>query len=176
MGRARKRSKREAPSWEEKALVAVVFVVLLPVVLAVLFALVVYWVLSAVVYRILVEVQWARHGRRILLVTSDSPVWHDYIEEHWLPRLDKNAIVLNWSERATWDDHSLAVRIFRHSGGDRNFNPMVMVFPPFRKSQSIGFFYAFRDWKHGKTTALKEAEAEMFDLVDSVSNTSPQQP
>jgi len=37
-------------------------------------------------------------GRDILLVYSDSPIWHDYIEERILPHLGERAVVLNWSQ------------------------------------------------------------------------------
>ena len=113
--------------------------------------------------RISFEVLAVRNGRRILLVYSRSPVWESYVETNWLPRLRDHAMVLNWSDRATWNKESpFAARVFRHWVPPRDFNPMAIVFPRFGRVKRIGFYYAFRDWKHGKHAALERAENQLF--------------
>ena len=93
-------------------------------------------------------------------------MWQQYVEDNWLPRLRDHAMVLNWSDRATWKKRrSFPAWVFRHWGPSENFNPMAIVLPRFRLAQRIGFYYASRDWKHGKDRALKEAEAQLFALV-----------
>jgi len=73
---------------------------------------------------------WLPRGTRILFVYSDSPIWHDYIEQHILPLIQEHAVVLNWSQRRSrsWR-RSLAVAAFKHFGGWREFNPMDASIP-----------------------------------------------
>lgn len=140
------------------ALSPVVFVCLLVLLVGLPF----YWGYGLVL-RLAVEILWGVQGRRILLVYSRSPVWQEYIETNWLPRLRDHAIVLDWSDRANWKRRrSFAVWVFRHWAPSENFNPMAILFPRFRRSRTIGFYYAFRDWKHGKDRSLKEAESHLF--------------
>jgi hypothetical protein len=113
--------------------------------------------------RFALEVVVSANGRRILLVYSRSPVWQEYIETNWLPLLADHAMVLNWSDRESWKQRrSFAVWVFRHWAPPEDFNPMAIVFPRFRPAKRIGFFYAFRDWKHGKNEALRDAEKQLF--------------
>ena len=58
--------------------------------------------------------RWGAHGKRLLLVYSNSPNWQAYVEENWLPQLESIAVVLNWSERSTWAErHPFEADIFR---------------------------------------------------------------
>jgi hypothetical protein len=135
--------------------------------LFVLLLLLVFGLPFFVAYRLLLRVAFEilalTKGRRILLVYSRSPVWEEYIEKNWLPLLAEHAMVLNWSDRATWKGRqSFAVWVFRHWAPSENFNPMAIVFPKLRPARRIGFYFAFRDWKHGKEEALKDAERQLF--------------
>jgi len=119
-----------------------------------------------VLLRLVVEVVIMAKGRRIILVYSRSPVWQEYVEDNWLPRLRDHAMVFNWSDRSSLTQRrSFAAWVFRHWAPRDNFNPMAIVFPRFRLAKRIGFYYAFRDWKHGKERALKEAESQLFAFV-----------
>ena len=73
--------------------------------------------------------------------------------------------MLNWSERKKWK-FSLATLAFRHFGGDREFNPMGLIFRPFRWVKTFRFFKPFRDLKHGKPDALQKMEAEFFAALN----------
>ena len=124
-----------------------------------------YRLLLRLVFEVLVTAQ----GRRILLVYSRSPVWQEYVERNWIPKLRDHAMVLNWSDRATWRSRSsFAVWVFRHWAPSENFNPMAIVFPRFHRARRVGFYHAFRDWKHGKTQALADAEKKLFGCVDQL--------
>ncbi len=104
-------------------------ILLLPLILVVVVAYVVYRasILAAV------WLVWCTRGKFILFVYSDSPIWKDYIAEHLLPEADGHAVVLNWSERRNWATRfSLPVIPSRAVGGIRQFNPMAVVFRPFR--------------------------------------------
>jgi hypothetical protein len=106
--------------------------------------------------------RWGARGKRLLLVYSNSPNWQTYVEEHWLPRLEPFAVVLNWSERTTWRQrHPFEAEIFRMWAGDQEFNPLAIVIPADGSVQVIRFWQAFRDYKYGKDRALRAAEAEL---------------
>jgi len=124
-----------------------------------------YWGYRVLV-RIAVEVVWGARGRRVLLVYSQSPIWQEYVESKWLPILRDHAIVLDWSERSQWKARkSFATWVFGVWKPSDNFNPMVILIPRFAPIRRIGFYYAFRDWKHGKQAALQLAESELFAFV-----------
>ena len=130
-------------------------------------------------------------GKRGILVYSNSPNWQRYIEDHWIPRIGAQFVVLNWSDRATWPAKArFEARVFRRFAGDREFNPIAIVFLPraraarfrawlrgFRHGDALGmllpgttdtavirFFQAFKDFKHGKDHLLRTREAELFSL------------
>jgi hypothetical protein len=110
----------------------------------------------------------AVHGRPILFVYSESPNWQTYIEENILPRIRDYAVVLNWSERRLWSSTSpWEARFFRRFSGDREFNPLALVFCSRGRIRSVRFHRAFLDLKHGKESALRETEAELFALVEA---------
>ena len=102
---------------------------------------------------------WLPRGRHILFVHSDSPVWSDYIETDILPGIRQHAVLLNWSDRRK-RPKGLAWAVFRHFGGDREFNPMAVVFRPF--GQVFRFWQPFRAWKHGDGAPLERTQTEFF--------------
>jgi hypothetical protein len=115
------------------------------------------------------ERSWARQGKRVLLVYSRSPNWQSYIETVWLPRIDPHAVVVDWSDRSRWPRRApLEVRAFRHWGGDKEFNPLAVLFPKRGKVRAIRFWQAFRDFRHGKERPLRTAEAELFEFTDTL--------
>lgn len=110
-------------------------------------------------------------GKRGILVYSNSPNWQQYIEQHWLPRIGTQFVLLNWSDRSRWAvDVPFEARVFRRFAGDREFNPLAIVFLPLAPRANdtvvIRFFQAFQDFKHGKDFLLHAREAELFALCD----------
>ena len=112
---------------------------------------------------------WHRHGkfgRFVLFIYSDSPNWKDYIEENILPRIQSNAITLNWSTRREWQKtNPFEAKVFNHWAGKREFNPIAILFSPEGEIKEIRFWRAFKDLKHGKDKLLKEAEKNLFNEV-----------
>lgn len=105
-------------------------------------------------------------GRSILFVYSDSPTWRAHIEEQVLPRLGNRALVLNWSQRARWrTECPWGARAVHHWGGQREFNPMALVFSGVWRVETIRFYRAFQDFKHGNDSALRQAESQLFAAV-----------
>ena len=113
------------------------------------------------------------HGPSVhgILVYSDSPHWKAYIEQQWLPRLAGRLYVMNWSERSRWRElHPLESRICRTHLGDREFNPAAIILVQRDGApdvEVVRFFGPFRDHKHGRDEALREAEARMWELLDT---------
>jgi hypothetical protein len=129
------------------------------------FAIVIYgmwWYAYSLALLLAVILKWRPRGVRCLVIHSDSPQWADRVSRHWLPRLQHAAVVLNWSERATWKG-TLSVLVFRHFCGTvSNFNPAVVVFRGLRRPLVFRFFYAFQEVRAGRTQYLERLEAEMF--------------
>lgn len=110
--------------------------------------------------------RWAPAGKRALLVYSNSPHWQSYIEQHWLPVLAPQTVVLNWSERQQWPrTRALEAAVFRQWAGHQEFNPIAIVFAADARVEVVRFWQAFRDFGHGKPQALRVAEAELEQLL-----------
>jgi len=143
-------------------------VLLSPVIVAVvplaIFALVLYVVVSAFLY-VAIWLLWCSRGKDVLFVYSDSPVWHAYLEAQVLPKIADRAIILNWSERKKWSKMSLAYSVFTHFGGYQQFNPLGIVFSPWRRAQVFRFWQAFRDFKHGHDEALKKMQSDFLHAL-----------
>jgi hypothetical protein len=132
---------------------ALPFVLLLVLPLA-LAAAAMYFLHKMALY-ILVWALWLPKGKDVLVVYSDSPIWHDYMSAEVVPLVRERAVVLNWSERKKWPRWSFAAHVFRSFGGNRNFNPLVVVFRPYRHAEVFRFWSAFTDWKHGHTEPVE---------------------
>tara|TARA_R110002072_G_scaffold302534_1_gene486224 strand:+ start:59 stop:571 length:513 start_codon:yes stop_codon:yes gene_type:complete len=138
--------------------IVLLLIPLLPVLLAA-------YLFYAIVLQLVIWLLWCAHGINVLLITSESPNWHDYIETELAPKLPVSTIQLNWSERKKWKRFTLPVMAFRLFGGSREFNPMVIVFRPFRWAKTFRLWKAFNEFKHGKPERLHEIENELFLYV-----------
>jgi hypothetical protein len=141
---------------------AVLIVVLLPLIVPLaLFAIASHLLYRALLY-LLVWALWLPRGKDVLLVYSDSPLWHKYITTHILPLIQQRAVVLNWSERKKWSRWSLGVAVFHHFGGARDFNPLVVFFQPLRLAKIYRFWSAFKDWKRGHKEPVERLTHELL--------------
>lgn len=157
MGPVQEHTRRELPF--------LLLVPLIPLLLLLVAVQLLTWLTYAVVLHLALWIVWCSRGTNVLLVYSESPIWQDYIESEILPRLPRSTVVLNWSQRRQWKYFSLRVRAFRLFGGDREFNPMVIVFRPLRWTKTFRFWKAFRDYKHGKEGPLETLQREMLHCV-----------
>lgn len=146
--------------WWQGALV----IPFLPLLVVVAVLWLVFFVISSVCLHIVIWSWWCIRGRNILFVYSDSPIWHDHIEQHILPDLGERAVVINWSQRARWR-LSLDRMAFYHFAGWRGFNPMAVVFRPFRRTRTFRFLQPFREFKRGHPEALRRMEREFFGYI-----------
>ena len=104
-------------------------------------------------------------GKDLLLVYSNSPHWQSYVEASWLPRWNARAVVLNWSERSTWERNQPEVALFHALADQREYNPLAIVVPEHSRPVVVRFWRAFRDHKHGKDQKLRQQEAELERLL-----------
>ena len=91
--------------------------------------------------------------------------WHDYIATEILPLVQKRAVVLNWSERGKWPRLSFRVHVFRHFGGRRDFNPLVVLFRPLRRAKVFRFWLPFKDWKRGYRQPVERLREELLSAL-----------
>lgn len=137
-------------------------VLLTPVALPILALALVLWVLSRCVLYLGIWMWWLPQGKDVLLVSSDSPVWKEYMEERIVPLLTDRAIVLNWSERRRWSKWSFPTLVFRAFAGRRNFNPMLVLFRPLRPAKFFRFLPGFQELKHGNVTEVEKIRRELL--------------
>ena len=149
------------------ALGLIMLIVFLPIIIPLLIFALLYRLIVGSFLHVAAWFCWCARGRYVLFVYSDSPIWHDYVEAHILPRLGERAVVLNWSHRSRWK-RTLSVLAFRYFGGSRSYNPMAVVFRPLRFTKTFRFYEPFRDFKHGKTEPVAKMERVLYDLLDEI--------
>ena len=106
---------------------------------------------------------YADSGKDVVVVYTDSPHWKEYIETRWLPRWAHRVIALDRSR--PWRADQPEARLWRTVAGSVEHTPVVIVVPPHGEVQIVRFFLAFRDYKHGKDTRLREAEARLARIL-----------
>jgi hypothetical protein len=151
--------KRKLKWWQ-----AALIIPFVPVLIAITAIALVFFAFWTAFLHVTIWTWWCLRGRDILFVYSDSPIWREYIEQHILPYIGERAVVLNWSQRKRWRI-SLARLAFHHFGGYRQFNPLAVVFRPFRRTRIFRFWQPFRDFKRGHPEALRQIESQFFALV-----------
>lgn len=139
---------------------ATAFALLLPIILPLILLVLVVWGLNFLFVHIAVRVAWLPRGKDILFVHSDSTLWKDFVASDLLPLVRDRAYVLNWSERRLWSRWSFPVHVFHTLGGEREYNPLIIVFSPLR-TEYFRFWVAFKDAKKGDTATLNALMADL---------------
>lgn len=137
------------------------FTIFLPIILPLVVIGIALHILNKVLVYLLIWVLWLPRGKDVLYVSSDSPIWKEYMETEIFPLVSKRAMVLSWSSRSTWPKRSLVVRVFRTFGHGRNYNPMVVLFRPFRRAMIFRFLPAFRERKHGNAARVEQLRQDL---------------
>jgi hypothetical protein len=141
---------------------AAILIVLLPLILPLVTLGLSFWVLHRICLYLLVWALWLPKGKDTLFVYSDSPIWGEYMKEQVLPMVQERAVVLNWSERKKWRTWSFQAHVLRSFGSSQEFNPMVVLFRPFRRAQTFRFWSAFKHWKRGDTEPVERLRNELL--------------
>ena len=148
-----------------KALHVILIVALLPIILPLTIIGIILYEINRVIVYTLVWLWWLPKGHDVFHISSDSPIWKEYMETEILPLVARRAVVLNWSERSKWSHWSFAVRVFRTFGRGRDFNPMVVLFRPFRRARIFRFLPAFTEWKHGNAGRLEDLRRDLINAL-----------
>ena len=109
---------------------------------------------------------WMPQGKDVLIVTSDSPVWREYMQREIIAKLEQRSIILNWSERAKWPWLHIPALALQLWGGSNEFNPMVLVFKRFQTVEKFRFWAAFKEYKHGDSAQVERLTKDVFDAVE----------
>jgi len=158
---------RQKPTIAQRIGNAFVVLLVLPIVLPLALITLTFWFAHRMALYALVWILWLPKGKDILFVSSDSPIWQDYMATQVLPQIRERAIVLNWSERKEWSPLSFRARIFHSFGGGREFNPLVIWFRPFRQARIYRFWPAFRDWKRGYQEPVERLSQDLLSAIKS---------
>ena len=117
---------------------------------------------------------WGPRGKDLLVVYSDSPFWKEYFEKGLLPQIEKRSNTLNWSKRSSWSAMSLSVIAFRLFMKEKEYNPIVMLFPFLHWPKQVHYYQAFKDFKHGRENTLNEVENQLFIALEkAIKNPHP---
>jgi hypothetical protein len=146
-------------------LLAIYFVGLLNTLILVFGGIIAAYILAAIFIYSGICMFWISRGIRIMYIYSDSPLWKDHIKKEILPKLPPNSIIMNWSERKTWKKLSLSSIVFHYFGGRKAFNPMAILFNPFRRAKVYRFYGAFKEYKHGKPERLELMERDFLQKL-----------
>lgn len=152
-------------NWPLTVLAVLFAPILVPLMIFFLLALAILVPLSYLVVYFSIWLAWGVRGKDILFVYSDSPIWGDYMLCEMLPLVERRAVVLNWSQRNRWNRLSLPVLAFRFFGGRKAFNPLIVVFRPFRRAQKYRFWPAFREWKQGNKEAVEKLKLKLANTL-----------
>ena len=148
-------------------LVAPLLIVLLPFLLAA----VLLWLVIVLVIKLVIIIgvwfAWNPRGKDTLVVYSRSPYWQEYFEARLIPQIESRSLLLNWSDRACWPSWRLRTLAFRMFKGERDFNPMVLVFKPFHWPKSFRFYDSFIQHKHGREQPLIALEKQLAQCLGS---------
>lgn len=156
--------KQTQPFWRRIGN-AVVPVILLPVIVPVALLALIFYLPHRLALYMLVWILWLPKGKNVLLVYSDSPIWHEYMMTQIMPLVGAHAVVLNWSERSKWPWWSFRAHVFHWFAGDREFNPIVILFRPFRRARVFRFWSAFKDWKRGDREPVERLRQQLLSAL-----------
>jgi hypothetical protein len=156
---------RRKQSFLQRTSSVALLVLILPFVLPLALVAIALHLLYRNALYLLVWTLWLPKGKDVLLVYSDSPTWQEYMATQVLPAVYNRAVVLNWSERKKWRGWSLAVAIFHHFGGGREFNPLVILFRPARLARVFRFWPAFQHWKRGCRGPVERLRQDLLSAL-----------
>jgi hypothetical protein len=156
---------RQKEPLSRRFLKAVLLVLLLPLIGPLALISVTAYLFHRISLYLMVWILWLPKGKDILIVYSDSPIWHEYMTTEVLPLVETRAVVLNWSERKKWKRFSLGAQVFHHLGGSSEFNPLVILFRPFCKAKTFRFWVPFGDWKRGHREPVERLRQELLSVL-----------
>ena len=156
---------REPESSRQRVFRFALVVLLLPIILPLAILVLVLRVLNKAAVYLLVWAWWLPRGKDVLYVSSESPIWKEYMEGEIFLLVAERAVALSWSAHSKWPKWSLAVRVFHIFGGRRDFNPIVVLFRPFRHARTFRFLPAFQERKHGNSVRIEQLRRDLMQAL-----------
>ncbi len=141
--------------------------IMIPIIIFII-PILVFMLILELSYRIIFKIRIINNGKRIIFVTSNSPIWHDYLENKWINIITKYAYILNWSERNQWNNSQWEIRMFRHWGGDRDMVPMFIIYVNYFHIQKFRLYKPFIEYKHGKDRNLSNIEINIEKSISAI--------
>lgn len=124
-----------------------------------------YLLIVEIIFRIEFQIFSMRTKKKVILINSDSPIWHDYIFDNIVPLFGDKVLTLNWSQRNVWDKSKWEVKAFNHWGGNYEYNPLIIINNGFFQIKVIRLYEAFAQYKHGKESELQKKELEIHKAI-----------
>jgi len=157
---------RQKQWFDKRLLKGILFALFFPVILPYVLIVFILYLLHRTTLYFLIWLLWLPKGKDVLLVYSDSPIWHDYMTSEILPLVQKRAVVLNWSGRSKWPRWwTFSVQVFHSFAGEEEFNPLVILFRPLRRARVFRFWSAFKAWKNGYTEPVEKIRQNLIDAL-----------
>jgi len=153
-------NKDNSTTWINKW---IAFLLLAPIVLLLLPVLAARGLVHLAYSATLHGLVWVRFERFVVFVYSDSPKWKDHVESHILPALPAGAMVINRS--CPWSASSLAGRVFRHFGGQREYSPIGMVIDRGALVRRFRFYTPYLSARKGDDAPLLTTYADFVDAA-----------
>ena len=114
---------------------------------------------------------WLPQGKRVLFFYSNRAIWKSYFEERFIPRLQDQAIIWNWSERESlgWNEDLLEARVLRLLVGRRAFCPCAILFSPTQPARLFFFADAYIRSLKSRKPDFPEQERAFFTALEGES-------
>ena len=106
--------------------------------------------------------RYAGEGKDVLIVYTNSALWAEHIEAHWIPRWGHRAVVLNRTR--PWQQASAEAKLWVAVAGTAEHTPVIIVVPKRGVARVVRFFLAFRD-RRSREQDVRDAEAEVERLL-----------
>lgn len=123
------------------------------------------WLLEGAFLRLWFWYRWKVHGQNIILTTSNSPKWKDYMTEFVIPHAADNAMVLNWSERKSWRQIARLPAWARErwvGRGQKGHCPSIVFMKSILNIETISLYEPFRLYNRGDATDLENVLNKFF--------------
>jgi hypothetical protein len=156
---------REPRATWRKVLQLTPIVLLLPIILRLaLLGLALHGVNKIVVY-LLVWVWWLPSGKDVLYVSSDSPIWKEYMEAEIFPLVAKRAVVLSWSDRSKMAKVVFCCSRFPHVWSWTRFQSYGRTVSAFPACNDFSLLTSVQRMEAGNSTSVEQLRRDLMQAL-----------
>jgi hypothetical protein len=106
-------------------------------------------------------------GKVGLVAYTNNRKWASYVEDRLLPKLASKTVVVDRSDPQWKTRFPLEHAVIRHWGGRREYNPIVIAFPPSGAPRVFRLYEAFQETRRGHRADLEKQTALILEAFDS---------